>query len=60
MAGNLGFDAKLVRDATWTFDLAGIDGEPIPAERVHAMTLANLQGEFVEIVTAGDVIDALG
>ena len=60
MAGNLGFDAKLVRDATWTFDLAGVDGEPIPAERVHAMTLANLQGEFAEIVTASDVIGALG
>jgi nicotinamidase-related amidase len=59
MAGNLGFDAKLVRDATWTFDLAGIDGEPIPAEQVHAMTLANLQGEFAEIVTASDVINAL-
>jgi nicotinamidase-related amidase len=59
MAGNLGFDAKLVRDATWTFDLAGIDGEPIPAERVHAMTLANLQGEFAEIVTTSDVINAL-
>jgi nicotinamidase-related amidase len=59
MAGNLGFDTKLVRDATWTFDLAGIDGEPIPAERVQAMTLANLQGEFAEIVTARDVIDAL-
>jgi nicotinamidase-related amidase len=59
MAGNLGFDAKLVRDATWTFDLAGIDGEPIPAERVHTMTLANLQGEFAEIVTASEVINAL-
>jgi nicotinamidase-related amidase len=60
MAGNLGFDTKLARDATWTFDLAGIDGDPIPAERVHAMTLANLQGEFAEIVTSGDVINALG
>ena len=59
MAGNLGFDTKLVRDATWTFDLAGIDGEPIPAERVHAMTLANLRGEFAEIVTTRDVIGAL-
>ena len=59
MAGNLGFDTKLVRDATWAFDLAGIDGEAIPAERVHAMTLANLNGEFAEIVAASDVIDAL-
>jgi len=33
MAGKLGFDVKLVRDATWTFDLAGVDGERFSAER---------------------------
>ena len=27
MAGNLGFDARLVRDATWTFDRIGPDGD---------------------------------
>jgi nicotinamidase-related amidase len=27
MAGNLGFDARLVRDATWTFDPVGPDGD---------------------------------
>ena len=27
MAGNLGFDACLVRDATWTFDRVGPDGD---------------------------------
>jgi nicotinamidase-related amidase len=56
MAGNLGFKAKLVRDATWTFDRDGVDGEHFPAEQVHAMTLANLRGEFAEIVTAAGVI----
>jgi nicotinamidase-related amidase len=56
MAGNLGFDVKVVRDATWTFDLDGVDGERFLAEHVHAMTLANLQCEFAEIVTASDVI----
>jgi len=56
MAGNLGFEVKLVRDATWTFDLVGADGEHFPAEHVHAMTLANLQGEFAEIVSASDVM----
>ena len=56
MAGNLGFNVKLVRDATWTFDLEGVDGEHFSADQVHAMTLANLQGEFAEIVTASDVM----
>jgi nicotinamidase-related amidase len=55
MGGNLGFDTKLVRDATWTYDLEGLDGARFPAEQVHAVTLANLKGEFAEIVTASDV-----
>jgi nicotinamidase-related amidase len=59
MAGNLGFDTKLVRDATWTYDLTGLDGTCFPAEQVHAMTLANLEGEFAEIVTANDVLRRL-
>jgi nicotinamidase-related amidase len=55
MAGNLGFDAKLVRDATWTFERTGPDGDRHTAEEVHAMTLANLTDEFAEIVTAAEV-----
>jgi nicotinamidase-related amidase len=55
MAGNLGFDAKLVRDATWTFDRDGVDGERFTAEQIHAMTLANLRDEFAEIATAADI-----
>ena len=59
MAGNLGFKAKLVRDATWAFDRDGVDGEHFPAEQVHAMTLANLRDEFADIVTAADVLRRL-
>ena len=59
MAGNLGFDASLVRDATWTFDRIGPDGDKHSAEEIHAMTLSNLNGEFARIVTAADVIASL-
>jgi nicotinamidase-related amidase len=59
MAGNLGFDTRLVRDATWTFDRTGPDGDAHSAEDIHAMTLANLNGEFARIVTAAEVIAAL-
>jgi hypothetical protein len=59
MAGNLGFDARLVRDATWTFDRIGPDGDTHSAEEIHAMTLSNLNGEFARIVTADDVISSL-
>ncbi|TYO67463.1 cysteine hydrolase [Bradyrhizobium hipponense] len=58
MAGNLGFDTRLVRDATWTFDRVGPDGEKYSAEEIHAMTLSNLNGEFARIVTTDDVIAA--
>ena len=56
MAGNLGFDARLVRDATWTFDRVGPDGDTHSAESIHAMTLSNLNGEFARIVSTSDVI----
>lgn len=59
MAGNLGFDAGLVRDATWTFDRVGPDGDRHSAEAIHAMTLSNLNGEFARAVTAEDVIASL-
>ena len=59
MAGNLGFDTHLVRDATWTFDRVGPDGDKHAAEDIHAMTLSNLNGEFARIVTAGEAIAAL-
>jgi len=59
MAGNLGFDARLVRDATWTFDRVGADGQTHSAEAIHAMTLSNLNEEFARIVTTNDVIASL-
>jgi nicotinamidase-related amidase len=59
MAGNLGFRACLVRDATWTFDRIGPDGELHLAQDIHQMTLANLEGEFGEIVTTQALIAGL-
>jgi nicotinamidase-related amidase len=59
MAGNLGFDACLVRDATWTFDRLGPDGDAHAAEDIHAMSLANLNGEFARIVTTSEAIAEL-
>ena len=59
MAGNLGFDARLVRDATWTYDRTGPDGDRHSAAEIHAMTLSNLSGEFARIVTTVDAIAGL-
>jgi nicotinamidase-related amidase len=59
MGGNLGFDVRLVEDATWTFDRIGPRGDRHSADEVHAMTLANLHREFAEIVRASEVLDQL-
>lgn len=59
MAGNLGFDARLVRDATWTFDRTGPDGDVHSADEIHAMTLSNLNGEFARIVSTAEAIASL-
>jgi nicotinamidase-related amidase len=56
MAGNLGFDAYLVSDATATFDRRGPDGVLHPAEEIQAMTLVNLHQEFATIVTTDEVL----
>lgn len=59
MSGNLGFDTWLVRDATWTFDRTGPDGNEHTAEAIHAMTLSNLNGEFARIASTAEIIRAL-
>lgn len=56
MAGNLGFNPILVSDATATFDRRSLSGQWIPAEVIHNVTLANLNGEFAKIQTAEEVI----
>lgn len=52
MAGNLGFEVYIVSDATATFDRKGADGKTYPAEIVHEVNLASMNGEFAKIVDA--------
>jgi nicotinamidase-related amidase len=59
MAGNLGFDARLVRDAIWAYDRTGVDGEPHTADEILAVSLANLNEEFASIVTAAKVVQSI-
>jgi nicotinamidase-related amidase len=45
MAGNLGFETYLIEDACFTF------GKPRwSAEEIHAMSLANLEGEYCQVI----------
>ena len=59
MAGNLGFDAWLVEDACFTFARRDWSGVERTADEVHAMSLANLDGEYCRVVQASDVRAAL-
>ncbi len=49
-AGNLGFDTWVVSDATFTFAKCDYAGTERTADEVHAMSLANLAGEYAQIV----------
>jgi isochorismate hydrolase len=56
MAGNLGYDTYVVADATATFGRRDYDGRWRTAQEVHAMSLANLDGEYARIVTTEEVL----
>jgi len=56
MAGNLGFDTFLIEDAAFTFDRKDWNGVHRTASEVHAMSLANLDGEYCTVVQTRDVL----
>jgi len=58
-AGNLGFGTRVVADATFAFAQADYAGTMRSADEVHAMSLANLNGEYAQIVHSAEVIAAL-
>lgn len=60
MAGNLGFDTFLAEDAAFTFGRTDWNGVLRSASEVHAMSLANLDGEYCTVVETHSVIEALG
>jgi nicotinamidase-related amidase len=56
-AGNLGYDALFVIDATHTFDRTGPDGATLTADQLTAATATNLHGEFARVVHTADLVD---
>ncbi|HJU82662.1 MAG TPA: cysteine hydrolase family protein [Holophagaceae bacterium] len=55
MAGNLGFRTTVVADACATFDFQDAQGS-LPAETMHRIGLAELRGEFAEVVDTQAVL----
>lgn len=58
MAGNLGFETYLVEDAVFTFGRTDWNGTFRTAAEVHAMSLANLDGEYCKVVRTQEVLRA--
>lgn len=59
-AANLGYDVALVEDACFTYAKRDRRGVLRTAEDVHAMSLANLEGEYCWIVRTDEVLGAPG
>jgi len=55
-AGNLGFDTVVVSDATFAFAMTDYAGRIRSADEVHAMSLANLSGEYATIMDTREVL----
>lgn len=51
MSGNLGFNSFVIEDACATFDTRDRKGNVIPAEVVHNVNLASIDGEFAKVIS---------
>jgi nicotinamidase-related amidase len=56
MAGNLGFHTFLVADACFTFARRDYHGRLRTADEVHSMSLANLDGEYCQVVDTATIL----
>jgi nicotinamidase-related amidase len=56
VAANLGFRVRLRADACWSCDKRDLTGRLWPAEDVHQLTPALLEGEYAVVTTTGEVL----
>ncbi len=59
-AATLGFEVTLVEDACFTFARRDWYGRLSSAAEVHAMSLANLDGEYCRVTTSAEVLVEVG
>ena len=57
MAGNLGIETYVVSDACWSVDKTDGRGRTWLAEDVHALSLANMHGEYAQVVSLGEIVN---
>jgi nicotinamidase-related amidase len=56
--GNLGYRVFVVADACWAADKRDLKGRLWPAEDVHALSLANMHGEYAQVVDSAMTLQA--
>lgn len=56
-AGNLGFKTFVVSTACFAFSGLDFDGRERSAEEVHAMSLANLHGEYATVISQDEAFE---
>ena len=59
VAVNLGFSVRLPANACWSVDKRDLTGRLWPAEDVHQLTLALLDGEYAAVTTVDDILAAV-
>jgi nicotinamidase-related amidase len=57
-AGNLGFNVTVVSDGIYAYDKIDYDGHLREASVVHAIALANLDGEYAKIRRTDEVLNS--
>jgi len=57
-ASDLGYQTFVVADACWTVDKIDLAGRRWPAEDAHALSLANLHGEYATVVDTPTTLSA--
>ncbi|HVM60665.1 MAG TPA: cysteine hydrolase family protein [Verrucomicrobiae bacterium] len=58
-AGNLGFKTMVASDAVFAFDKVDYSGTLRTADEVHAMSLANLNGEYATVISTEDALNMI-
>lgn len=58
-AGCLGFDVQVVSDGAFAFEKVDYSGVRRTADEVHAMSLANLEGEYAAITDTRRLLDSI-
>ena len=59
MAANLGYNVRLISDATASFDKTLPSGKKLSAEIIHEVNLASLHNEFATVLTTKELLSSL-